>query len=111
MTVGILRVEIGTPETMIDIALQVVAIVQAAVQARSNSRIDWISLYLSEPSDSSVRIIRSCSVSMSIESDLCCIALNWTRSIHPRWGCIYMFSLKLGTITASGVSELQSITS
>lgn len=42
-TIRNLRVEIRTPEKMIGMALQVVAIIQLAIQARSESTINWIS--------------------------------------------------------------------
>ena len=51
-----LRVDIVTRETMIGMALQVVAICQVSIRAQSESRIDWVSLSLSETSKSYVRI-------------------------------------------------------
>ena len=55
-SIGNLRVDIATRETMIGMALQVVAICQVAIRAQSESRIDWVSLSLSETSNSYVRI-------------------------------------------------------
>ena len=55
-SIGSLRVDITMRETIIGIAVQVVAICQGANGPQSESRIDWISLSLSETSNSYVRI-------------------------------------------------------
>lgn len=51
-----LIVDIVMRETMIGMALHVVAICQVAIRAQSESRIDWVSLSLSETNNSYVPI-------------------------------------------------------